>query len=198
MNCTKSPQRKMHSAEQCLVQRGLAIIPLSPGFRRAEGISHALRAFSLTACRGGPCKRFEDHGIARIPLSPGFRRAEGAPTSLSACRGGPCKRFEDHGIAGIPLSPGFRRAEGAPTSLSARRGGPCMAKRVLKMAIRCLLFDRSMSTMQLQSSVCQRIGNTVSFFCLHSMHIFIKIGRSGPYVSKMTTFCLYMAAGSVV
>ena len=26
--------------------------------------------------------------------------------------------------------------------------------------IRCLLFDRSMSTMQLQSSVCQRIGNS--------------------------------------
>ena len=76
--------------------------------------------------------------------------------------------------------------------------GLCMAKRVLKMAIRCLLFDRWMSTMQLQSSVCQRIGNTVSFFCQHSMHIFIKIGRSGPYVSKMTTFCLYMAAGSVV
>ena len=76
--------------------------------------------------------------------------------------------------------------------------GLCMAKRVLKMAIRCLLFDRWMSTMQLQSSVCQRIGNTVSFFCQHSMHIFIKKGRSGPYVSKMTTFCLYMAAGSVV
>lgn len=76
--------------------------------------------------------------------------------------------------------------------------GLCMAKRVLKMAIRCLLFDRSMSTMQLLSSVCQRIGNTVSFFCQHSMHIFIKRGRSGPYVSKMTTFCLYMAAGSVV
>lgn len=76
--------------------------------------------------------------------------------------------------------------------------GLCMAKRVLKMAIRCLPFDRSMSTMQLQSSVCQRIGNTVSFFCQHSMHIFIKKGRSGPYVSKMTTFCLYMAAGSVV
>ena len=56
--------------------------------------------------------------------------------------------------------------------------GLCMAKRVLKMAIRCLPFDRWMSTMQLQSSVCQRIGNTVSFFCQHSMHIFIKKGRS--------------------
>ena len=76
--------------------------------------------------------------------------------------------------------------------------GLCMAKRVLKMAIRCLLFDRWMSTMHLQSFVCQRIDNTASFFCLHSLHIFIKIGRSGPDVSKMTTFCLYMAAGSVV
>ena len=76
--------------------------------------------------------------------------------------------------------------------------GLCMAKLVLKMAIRCLPFDRWMSTMQLQSSVCQRIGNTVSFFCQHSMHIFIKTGRSRPYVSKMTTFCLYLAAGSVV
>ena len=56
--------------------------------------------------------------------------------------------------------------------------GLCMAKRVLQMAIRCLLFDRWMSTMQLQSSVCQRIGNTASFFCQHSMHIFIKKGRS--------------------
>ena len=70
-----------------------------------------------------------------------------------------------------------------------------MAKRVLKMAIRCLLFDRWMSTMHLQSSVCQRIGNTVSFFCQHSMHNFIKKGRSGPDVAKMTTVCLYMAAG---
>ena len=70
-----------------------------------------------------------------------------------------------------------------------------MAKRVLKMAIRCLPFDRSMSTMQLQSSVCQRIGNTVSFFCQHSMHIFIKKGRSGPDVAKMTTFCLYIYGG---
>ena len=76
--------------------------------------------------------------------------------------------------------------------------GLCMAKRVLKMAIRCLLFDRWMSTMQLQSSVCQRIGNTVSFFCQHSMHNFIKKGCSRPDVAKMTTFCLYMAAGSVV
>ena len=75
---------------------------------------------------------------------------------------------------------------------------PLHGERVLKMAIRCLLFDRWMSTMQLQSSVCQRIGNTVSFFCQHSMHIFIKKGSSVPDVSKMTTFCLYMAAGSVV
>ena len=96
-----------------------------------------------------------------------------------------------------PSLSGIRHAARA-FSLSARRGGPCMAKRVLKMAIRCLPFDRSMSTMQLQSSVCQRIGNTASFFCQHSMHIFIKIGRSGPDVAKMTTFCLYMAAGSVV
>ena len=36
----------------------------------------------------------------------------------------------------------------------------------------------SMSTMLLLSSVCQRIGNTASFFCQHSMHIFIKKGRS--------------------
>ena len=33
--------------------------------------------------------------------------------------------------------------------------------------------------MQLQSSVCQRIGNTASFFCQHSMLFFIKKGRSG-------------------
>ena len=75
--------------------------------------------------------------------------------------------------------------------------GLCMAKRVLKMAIRYLLFDRSMSTMQLLSSVCQRIGNTASFFCQHSMHIFIKIGRSGPDVAKMTTFCLYIYGSGV-
>ena len=130
----------MYSAEQCLVQRGLAISPIYPGFRRAEGAPT-----SLSACRGGPCKRFEGHGVARIPLSPGFRRAEGAPTSLPACGGGPCKRFEDHGIAGIPLSPGFRRAEGISHalrafSLTARRGGPCKALLSRNFAARRPLF----------------------------------------------------------
>ena len=52
-----------------------------------SGISHAARAFSLPARRGGPCKLFEAHGVAVIPLSPGFRRAGGAPTSLPACGG---------------------------------------------------------------------------------------------------------------
>ena len=41
-----------------------------------------------------------------------------------------------------------------------------------------------MSTMQLQSSVCQRIGNTASFFCQHSMHISSKKAVPDPMSLK--------------
>ena len=71
--------------------------------------------------------------------------------------------------------------------------GLCMAKRVLKMAIRCLLFDRWMSTMQLQSSVCQRIGNTVSFFCQHRL-----LADLGPeYVILVQTCHLSVEVSSI-
>ena len=39
--------------------------PLAAG---ALGISHASRAFSLSARRGGPCKLFEAHGLTAFGL----------------------------------------------------------------------------------------------------------------------------------
>ena len=164
-----------------------------------SGISHAARAFSLPARRGGPCKQFEAHGLTAYGLFPHKSLQEQAPVRACTKK---AQRFalsfklfaEREAPRNCPYNPLIIKHI---HNFELCSYGLCMAKRVLKMAIRCLLFDRRMSTMQLQSSVCQRIGNTVSFFCQHSMHIFIK-GRSGPYVSKMTTFCLYMAAGSVV
>ena len=54
--------------------------PLDAG---ALGISHAARAFSLPARRGGPCKQFEAHGLTAYGLFPHKSLQEQAP--VRAC-----------------------------------------------------------------------------------------------------------------
>lgn len=45
--------------------RGFATLGVSHPFPLAAGISHAARAFSLPARRGGPCKAVGNQGVAR-------------------------------------------------------------------------------------------------------------------------------------
>lgn len=48
-----------------------------------SGISHAARAFSLPARRGGPCKQFEAHGLTAYGLFPHKSLQEQAPDGLA-------------------------------------------------------------------------------------------------------------------
>ena len=66
-----------------------------------------------------------------------------------------------------------------------------MAKRVHKMAIRCLLFDYYMSTPSRQVVVCQRFGEALSIICLHIMHIFACFCLKTAVLDSMSLKCLH-------
>ena len=61
---------------------GLATLRVQLPSPLAAGISHAARAFSLSARRGGPCKLFEAHGLTAFGLFSYKSLQEQAPDVL--------------------------------------------------------------------------------------------------------------------